>query len=438
MAESTPDPKTARDPFPRVLAAEGVSNFGAMLSRLAIPWLATLVLLATPAQMALLLVADVVSAALAALLLGGWVDRRGKRALMLACDAGRALLLGLLALGAWRGWLGMGTLLAAAAASGVLTVGFEMARSAWTAQCVAAADLPRRNAQLSMVGSVSETVAFAAGGWLYQWLGAALALLLNACSYGVSALCLRGVPEAAQAPAALAVPVAGNATRNATLSATLRRHWQALRDEAMAGLRTVAAVPALRALAGIEGLLAFGMALTGTSLMIYVIRDLGLGTGELGLVFALGGLGAVTGGSLAPRLGRRLGPGRTMALGLALMAVGAACVPLAGVLGGAGLAALAWLAAQQIVGDAGHTVHDVHDRTLRQTAVPMALLARADGGIRSIGQGATLAGALTGGVLGNFAGTLAVLWLAVAMAVAASLLAAWAAPRLVPDLTRPA
>ena len=86
-------------------------------------------------------------------------------------------------------------------------------------------------------------------------------------------------------PAVPAVPAADSAV----LSATLRRRWQALRDEAMAGLRTVAAVPALRALAGIEGLLAFGMALTGTSLMIYVTRDLGLGTGELGLVFALGG-----------------------------------------------------------------------------------------------------------------------------------------------------
>ena len=107
-----------------------------MLSRLAIPWLATQVQLTTPAQMALLLVADVVSAALGALLLGGWVNRPGKRALMLICDAGRALLLGLLALGAWRGWLGMGTLVAAAAASGVLTVGFEWPaapgrRSAW-------------------------------------------------------------------------------------------------------------------------------------------------------------------------------------------------------------------------------------------------------------------------------------------------------------------
>lgn len=431
MAKPAPASNLARDPFPRVLAAEGVSNFGAMLSRLAIPWLATLVLSATPAEMALLLVADVASAALGALLLGGQVDRCGKRVLMLACDAGRALLLGLLALGAWQGWLGMGTLVAAAAASGALTVAFEMARSAWTAQCVAAADLPRRNAQLSMVGSVSETVAFAAGGWLYQWLGAALALLLDAGSYLASALCLRGVPETPAAPAMLAPPVA-------SIGVTWQRRWQALRDEAISGLRTVAAVPALRALAGIEGLLAFGMALTGTSLMLYVTRDLALGTGELGLVFALGGLGAVLGGSLAPRMGRRLGPGRTMALGLALMAAGAACVPLAGMLGGAGLAALAWLAAQQIVGDAGHTLHDVHDRTLRQTVVPKALLARADGGIRSIGQAATLVGALTGGVLGNGAGTLAVLWLAVVVAAAASLVAAWAAPRLVPGWTAPA
>ena len=38
-----------------VLAAEGVSNFGSMLSRLAIPWLAALVLQATPSKMAALL-----------------------------------------------------------------------------------------------------------------------------------------------------------------------------------------------------------------------------------------------------------------------------------------------------------------------------------------------------------------------------------------------
>ena len=57
--------------FQRVLAAEMVSNFGSMLSRLVVPWLATLALSATPFEMGLLLMADVVAGACGALLLGG-------------------------------------------------------------------------------------------------------------------------------------------------------------------------------------------------------------------------------------------------------------------------------------------------------------------------------------------------------------------------------
>ena len=328
-------------------------------------------------------------------------------------------------------------LLAAAAASGVLTVGFELARSAWLAQRIDARDLPRRNAQLSVAGSLSEAAAFGAGGWLYQGLGAALALAVDAASYAASALCLRGVPEAQaprSAPLAMsgAIPVAipdviPGAMSGATSAATSTANsptapWRALAAEVADGLRAIAARPPLRALAGIEALLSFGMALTGTSIMIFVSRDLGLPTGQLGMIFALGGVGAVLGASLAPRLGRRFGPGRTMAFGLAILTLGSAFAPLAE---GAGWAAAGWLIAQQIVGDAGHTVHDVHDRTWRQTAVPAALLARVDAGIRSAGQFATLAGAAVGGLIGNAFGTRTVLWLAVAAMAAAALLAAW-------------
>ena len=89
------------DRFNRVLAAESASNFGSMLSRLALPWLAALVLQATPLQMAALLVADVAAAALGSLLLGGWVDRHGKRFVMLWADGLRCALLALLALATW-------------------------------------------------------------------------------------------------------------------------------------------------------------------------------------------------------------------------------------------------------------------------------------------------------------------------------------------------
>jgi hypothetical protein len=100
--------------------------------------------------------------------------------------------------------------------------------------------------------------------------------------------------------------------------------------------------------------------------------------------------------------------------------LGAVCIPMAS---GVGWVAIGWLVVHQIVGDAGHTVYSVHDRTLRQTAVPFELLARADAGIRGIGQCATLAGALIGGALGTALGTRAVLWLAVIAAFAACLLA---------------
>ena len=65
--------------FKRVLAAEVVSNFGSMLSRLAIPWLAALALAATPLDMGYLLVADVLAGAVGSLLLGAVVDGLGKR-----------------------------------------------------------------------------------------------------------------------------------------------------------------------------------------------------------------------------------------------------------------------------------------------------------------------------------------------------------------------
>ncbi len=400
----------------RVLAAEGVSNFGSMLSRLAIPWLAALALQATPAQMALLLVADVLAGAVGALLLGSWVDGSGKRKVMLCADGGRAALLALLALAAWKGWLNITTLVLAAALSGALSMAFELARSAWMAQQLDQADLPRRNAQLSVVGSLSETAAFAIGGWLYQGLGAVWSLAIDAASYLVSAWCLRGVQEPA-----LGAPAAVVAGTPAVPSSTWRQRLRAALEQAQQGLQAVAKSPRLRALAAVEALGSMAFALTGTVYTLFVTRELNLPTGQLGMIAALGGLGAVLGASWAPRLGRSLGAGRTMALGLTAFALGIACIPMAQ---GLGWAAVAWLVAHQVVGDAGHTLHDVHDRTLRQTAVPTELLARADAGVRTAGQLSLLAGAALGGWLGGAWGYRPVLWLAVACAAAAAGVAA--------------
>ena len=395
-----------RHGFSRVLATEGVSNFGSMLSHLAIPWWATLGLQASPVQMSALLVADVLASAVGGLLLAGWVDRSAKRATMLGCDLLRALLFGALALAVSQGLASMPMLVMAAALNGALTTRFELARSAWVAQHMATADLPRRNAQLSATGSVSETLAFALGGWLYQGVGAAWALLVDGLSFLLSAFCLRGVADTVPPPAAKTV----------SAGRVLRAAWV----DACDGLRLVAAHPGLRVLAAIELLLAAGGGLFGTSFMIFVARDIGFGTGPLGTVFAVGGLGALLGAWAAPAIGRQLGAGTAMALGLAAMTLGNACVPLVGAAGASGLALLVL---HQLVGDGGHVLHDIHDRTLRQTLVAPDRLARADAGIRFVGQGATLAAALGGGLIGLAFGARSALGLAVALFGLAALLA---------------
>lgn len=379
----------------RLIAAEGVSNFGSMLTRLAIPWIASLALNATAAQMAALVVADVVAGAVGALWLGPWIDRLPKRRAMRVCDGLRALLLALIAASAFTNTINMAGLVGAAVLAGVLNIAFDLARSAWIAQRVAVPDLPRANAGLAAAGSVSETVAFAGGGWLYQWAGAVWALIVDAGSFVASAWLLRGVQEAP--PARTASPPGS-------------RWWQVQRE----GWRSLFAHPVLRALMAVEALRMVGFGLVGTSYMLFGSRDLGLATGVQGVLFALGAVGALLGAALAPRLQ----PAQALAWGLGLATVGSLCLPLAH---GAGWLAMALIAAQQIMGDAGDTMYDVHDQTLRQSAAPVDQLARVDAGIRSVGQLGTLIGALGGGVLGTLHSPRAVLFAGVAMFAGAAL-----------------
>jgi MFS family permease len=390
--------------FRRVLVAEVVSNFGSMLTRLVIPWIATLSLGATPLEMGLLAVADVAAGALGALLLGVLVDRLSAKAVMVAADLMRAALIALLAAAVCRGWVSLALLMVIAAACGLATMAFELARSAWIARNTEVSALATRNAQLSAAGNVTEAVSFGTGGWIYQALGGALSLAVDALSYVVSALFLIRVRQP-----------------NATNQSAWR--WPSLREllsETHTGMRTLFAEPLLRGLAGVHVVVVLAMSLAGTSYMIYVARDLALEPGVLGLIFAVGGIGSALGAAWAPRIGRRAGSGFAVVIGLIFAAFGALLIPLATA---PAAFAIGLLIGHQLLGDAGYVVHEIHDRTLRQSSAPADQLARVDSGIRFLGQITTLVGALGGGALATEIGARAALFLAAALLLVAALLA---------------
>jgi MFS family permease len=394
--------------FRRVFAAEVVSTFGSLMSRLAIPWLAVLVLGAGPTSMALLAVADVAASALAALLLGALVDRWPKRRTMIFCDLARATMLATVPAMAAFGLLTIAWLVAVVAVNGALTVAFELAQSAWIARSTAHEDLTGRNSALAAGNAATEAASFGITGWLFQWLGAVVVMVLDALTYVASAVVLLKIGE--PAPLAAETPP----------DRSLRGRARDLASEVQAGLRAVVADPVLRALAVVATLVAFGTSFAATTYMIYVSRDVAFSTGTLGLLFALGGIGSLAGSWFCARTAHRIDARTLLVSSLAVWAVGSAAAPLATA---ATVTGIALIALQQIVGDAGGMAYHIADRTLRQTHAPLELLARVDASVRTLGYGATLAGALVSGVLAEIYGARALLFASSALVGVAALAA---------------
>jgi len=213
-----------------------IPTFGSLMSRLAILWMAVLVLKAEPTAMALLAVADVAAAALAALLFGAPVDRWPKRRTMIAPDLGRATMLSTVPLAAVLDALSIGWLLIVVAVNGVLSVAFELAQSAWIARSTAHEQLTQRNSALAGGVAVTEAASFGLTGWLFQWLGAIVLMVADAVTYVVSALLLTKVTE----PLPLAIET--------TATPTLRERVRALVAKVRLELGAVAADSVLRRL----------------------------------------------------------------------------------------------------------------------------------------------------------------------------------------------
>ena len=395
--------------FRRVLAAEVVSTFGSLMSRLAIPWLAVLVLDAGPTAMAWLAVADVSAGALSALLLGALVDRWPKRRMMIAADLLRAAMLVTVPLMATVDRLTIGWLVVVVAVNGALTVAFELAQSAWIARSTAQEHLTQRNSALAAGGAITEAASFGITGWLFQWLGAIVVMATDALTYLVSALLLLKISE----PPAL--------VDEALASTSLRGRVAALATEVGSGLRATASNSVLRALAVVATLTAFAMSFAATTYMIYVARDVGFETGVLGVLFALGGIGSLAGSWLTARYAGRVDARVWLIGSLAVWAVGSAAAPLATA---ATLAGMALIALQQLVGDAGGMAYSIAGRTLQQTYAAPTMLARADASLRTLGYGATLAGALVSGVLAEQFGARALLFCSSVLLGLAALVAA--------------
>src|SRR5215213_8530424 len=113
--------------FVHLWGAATVSTFGSLVTRTALPFTAILLLDASPSDIGVLRIAELLPGFVLGLVAGAWVDRLRRKPIMVTTDLGRALLIVTIPVAAFQGWLGFGHLYVVAALVSVLSVFFDVA-----------------------------------------------------------------------------------------------------------------------------------------------------------------------------------------------------------------------------------------------------------------------------------------------------------------------
>jgi MFS family permease len=359
-------------------AGATVSQVGTGVTIIAVPLVALFQLHASVTEVGLLSAAEFLPYLLLTLPAGELVDRMKRRPLLIACDAIRAVALALIPLAAVGGFLSLPLLFGVVVVVGSATVLFDVAAVSVLPSLVGRDALLQANAAIETSRSVGSVAGPGIGGALVGALKASGAIAVDAASYLVSALCLLMVRADEPEP----TYTKGGGIKSLGV-----------------GLRQVRKSPVLRH--QVIYLAASGLLWGAVEalLIVFSVRELGLSGPQVGLVGAVGNVGAVIGAMTSRRLAQRVGLGNTLVigavgttLGMALVATAPASFPLPTLLGGQFIVTLTvlWFNIQSV--------------SLRQAVTPSQVLGRVNAAVRLLGFGALPIGAAVGGVLGGAVG----------------------------------
>jgi predicted MFS family arabinose efflux permease len=258
-------------------SSQVVSTVGTRVTSIAFPLL-VLAVTHSPAKAGVVGFAQTLPFLLLYLPAGAFIDRWGRKRTMIACDAGRAVALGSIAVTVALGWLSMAQVVVVASIEGSLFVLFDLAEGAALPQLVAKEQVPAAVAQNQAKTQGADVVGQPLGGVLFSiaWL---LPFLADAVSYLVSLAALLFIRRPLQQPRA--------------------RPSTRLKTEIAEGLLWVWHQPFLRAAVGVIG----GVNLVFNALTLLLIvraKQLGASPALIGVMFAFVGVGGLLGSFVAP------------------------------------------------------------------------------------------------------------------------------------------
>lgn len=391
--------------FVKLWGSLTITHFGGQVTFLALPLTAALMLNATPSQVGILTALEALPFALFGLPAGVLVDRFPKLPIIIAADIARALALLAVPFCAWFGVLSMPLLYAVGFLVGTGSIIGWPAYQVFMTERVGRGNLVEANAKIGISDSAAQLIGPGIAGALIHWLTAPFAILLDALSFFVSALMLRGIP-----PAATDAP---------------KSKARSMRVEIREGLAVVWNSPTLRALVWAIGIWQIFRHAFIAIVVLYAARELGFSAGRVGALFMMAGVGSLAAATLTAKLNARFGMGRTMLGGLA--GTGVAWLVMASAAGPMWLSSLVFAASMFLL-DLAAMVFFINYLTLRQAVTPDRLLGRVTSTMIALTIATAPLGGIVGGWTADHIGLRATLAIAGAGALVLGILVSWFSP----------
>jgi predicted MFS family arabinose efflux permease len=285
----------ARRDFGRLWGAYAVSTAGSAISAGALPLVAVLALDVSTFQVSLLAALSAVAGAAITLPLGGHIEHRRKRPVMITADVLRCVALASVPVAAVFGVLTFAQLCLVGVVQAAGAIVFGAASTAHLKGLVAPEDRLRAAARFESTNWLSQSAGPPIGGLLVDAFGATASLAVDALSFLLSALGVHRIRRPEPAPPARA----GSAGRGRDL---------------LAGWCCVLRHRGLRPLFWNAMLFGGSIMMSSPLLAVLMLRELHFTPWQYGLALGVPCLGGVLGSRLTAPLTRRLGPHRVLLL----------------------------------------------------------------------------------------------------------------------------
>jgi MFS family permease len=372
--------------FLRLWIGETISILGTTITGFAIAIVAVVMLKATPAEIGFMRSLGVVPTIAIGLFAGVWVDRFARRRLLVTLDLVAAVAVASVPVAYLLGALSLEQLFVLAVVFGALDAFWDPAWGSFLPMVVERDRLVDANSKATLSMSATGIIGPGIAGFLVQALSAPVAMLADAASFVVAAICIGGVR-----------------TRDTPEASSDEEDTAPFGTRIREGLRMAFLDRMQRSVTAPLATLEFVNALSQAVYAIFVLRVVGLSAASLGIIFAVASVGFLAGSAVAPRIERRMGAGLAAILGLGLVAAS----PFTMVLAQADQPDwlnLVFLGLPGIIGGFGGILQWVMLSSIRQAITPERLLGRVYASVGVLGGILTIAGALTGGLLGETIG----------------------------------